>query len=231
MGDDLALVAAWNEALESPAWRRPLAFLTALDGIPAAVAEQLSASEVVAGLLRGLPRWWAGRLGAAAPCAGCGEQLEIDVPVDALAAAVIESAPVELDVAGHHLVVRPARPADVAAVGGRPDAAQLLLRGCLMSCDPPLEGDVPAGVAAAVDAALDGRDPLATVAFAVTCPSCGFADEPVADLAAWMWALADGRARQLLGEVHRLALAYGWSEHEALAIGPHRRAAYLELVP
>ena len=33
----------------------------------------------------------------------------------------------------------------------------------------------------------------------------------------------------LIDDVHRLAAAYGWSERDILALGPQRRAAYLEL--
>jgi hypothetical protein len=34
----------------------------------------------------------------------------------------------------------------------------------------------------------------------------------------------------VLGDVHELARAYGWSEPEVLALSPWRRAAYLALV-
>ena len=37
-------------------------------------------------------------------------------------------------------------------------------------------------------------------------------------------------AVRLLGEVHELASAYGWREHDVLALSPWRRQAYLQMV-
>ena len=54
---------------------------------------------------------------------------------------------------------------------------------------------------------------------------------PVLDLLDCAWTVVEAHARRLLGEVHRLARAYGWREHDVLALGAARRAAYLELVP
>ena len=50
------------------------------------------------------------------------------------------------------------------------------------------------------------------------------------DAGAVLWDEIDARARALLGEVHLLAAAYGWTEREILALGAERRASYLSMV-
>ena len=47
---------------------------------------------------------------------------------------------------------------------------------------------------------------------------------------ALLWEEIEVRAHVLLGEVHRLASAYGWSEAQILALSPARRASYLAMV-
>ncbi|MER7418342.1 hypothetical protein ABT346_16425 [Micromonospora peucetia] len=133
---------------------------------------------------------------------------------------------------GHRLTLRLPTPADLAEAARTGDAAaaeRWLLRACLLAADPPL--DDPVAAVAEVSAAMAERDPLGVVAVGLTCPGCGTTTEALVDLPAWAWQAADARVRRLLGEVHRLARAYGWSETEVLGLGPHRRAAYLEQVP
>jgi hypothetical protein len=47
--------------------------------------------------------------------------------------------------------------------------------------------------------------------------------------ASLLWDDVQAYARGLLGQVHALARAYGWTEHEVLSLSPRRRAAYLEM--
>ena len=47
---------------------------------------------------------------------------------------------------------------------------------------------------------------------------------------AFLWAEIHAWAQQLLRDVHTLAIAYGWSETEVLALPAARRRAYLDLV-
>jgi hypothetical protein len=237
--DEAALVQAWSAAQAGPPWRRVPELLAELGLVGRDEAGRLPLGTVAAAVLR-LVRGWspAGRLAATAACRACGQRLEIGVPVDALLAlenpACTGRHRVEL--ADCRLTVRAPRPADLAAAaagaGGDPVAAErLLLARCLVEADPPLPPDEDAALAAVVAAACEALDPLGVVSFSVTCPECGTADAPLADVIGWGWALVDARVRQLLGEVHRLASAYGWTEAEVLALGPWRRRVYLELVP
>ena len=62
------------------------------------------------------------------------------------------------------------------------------------------------------------------------CEACGHVGMAQLDVGAVLWDEIDARARTLLGEVHLLAAAYGWTESEILALGAERRASYLSMV-
>jgi hypothetical protein len=46
----------------------------------------------------------------------------------------------------------------------------------------------------------------------------------------FLWSEIDGFCRRSLHQVHRLALAYGWTEAQILSLSPTRRGYYLGLV-
>ena len=78
--------------------------------------------------------------------------------------------------------------------------------------------------------AMAEADPLAEIAFDFECPACGAAFREGLDPAEFFWSEIEVEAKRLLIEVHTLAAAYGWREHEVLALSPARRAFYLERV-
>ena len=63
-------------------------------------------------------------------------------------------------------------------------------------------------------------DPLADVRLNLHCPDCAQEWEAGFDIVSFIWAELNAWARRLLGEVHELALTYGWSEAEILADFP-----------
>ncbi|MEU5726289.1 hypothetical protein [Micromonospora sp. NPDC047738] len=225
---EVELVSAWDRALGQPAARRPLALLGRKD------ADRLPVGEVAALLLATAGGWAGGRVEATVDCPACPECLEVGFTVADLLAGAPESAAgsFTLDWRGHRLTLRLPTPADLAEAARTGDAAtaeRWLFEACLVAADPPLAD--PCGALPEVSAAMAARDPLGVVGVVLTCPGCGTATEALLDVPAWAWQAADARVRRLFGEVHRLACAYGWSEAEVLGLGPHRRAAYLELVP
>ncbi|MEU9510187.1 hypothetical protein AB0D32_28350 [Micromonospora sp. NPDC048170] len=228
---EVELVSTWDRALGQPESRRPLLLLGRDD------ADRLPVGEVAALLLATARGWAGGRVEAVLDCPACPERLEVAFAVaDLLTAAPGRPHEAEgtftLDWRGHRLTLRLPTPADLAEAARTGDAVaaeRLLLRVCLLAADPPL--DDPFAALPEVSAAMAERDPLGVVAVTLTCPGCGTATEALLDLPAWAWQAADARVRRLLGEVHRLARAYGWSETQVLGLGPHRRAAYLEQVP
>src|SRR5262249_55645931 len=60
-------------------------------------------------------------------------------------------------------------------------------------------------------------------------PACGHGWQADLDVGAFVLAEVDAHAARLLGEVHGLAHAYGWSEADILALSTARRRRYLEL--
>ena len=81
-----------------------------------------------------------------------------------------------------------------------------------------------------IEDALEAADPNADIAFDVHCEACGHAGTAQLDAGELLWDEIDARARALLGEVHLLASAYGWTEREILALSAARRATYLSMV-
>jgi len=101
-----------------------------------------------------------------------------------------------------------------------------------------VEADVAAPDALVVDEeilrilsdAMEEADPLADVGFDLGCPDCGHRWSVGFDILAYFWDEIEIEAQRLLGEVHLLASAYGWSEKVILSLSPRRRRTYLEMV-
>ena len=82
---------------------------------------------------------------------------------------------------------------------------------------------------ARADVLLEAADPLADPRLDVACPACGRHMDASVDPGALLWDDVQAYARSVLGQVHTLARAYGWTEREVLSLSPRRRAAYLEM--
>ena len=77
--------------------------------------------------------------------------------------------------------------------------------------------------------AIAQADPQAEILLDFSCPACRNSWQELFDIVSFLWAEISSQAQRLLREVHLLALAYGWSEREILALSPTRRRVYLEL--
>ena len=62
------------------------------------------------------------------------------------------------------------------------------------------------------------------------CPNCAHRWATLLDIASFLWQELELAVNRLLGEVHTLAWAYSWSEHDILAMSARRRRLYLELL-
>ena len=125
--------------------------------------------------------------------------------------------------------------AGAGAGAGAPEATErLLFLRCVDQAfwrDAPLAPEsIPAHVLEAVASRMADIDAQADVVLSVACPACGRPGGQVFDIASFLWTELDAWSRDRLQQVHELALAYGWSEAEILAMSPARRRAYLELV-
>lgn len=178
-----------------------------------------------------------GTFGPVAParttCPDCGAELETVLHLPTMVAASSPgSGSHTVTHNGRTAVFRLPTSADLRAVPAGLDRAQAkaaLLAACVQSVDGEPAAAVPVDLAGAVVAAMAAADPLLDVELDLRCGECGCAWAEAFDIVTFFWAEVQARARRLLGDVHGLARAYGWSEAEILALSPQRREQYLAL--
>jgi hypothetical protein len=169
-------------------------------------------------------------------CGGCRESLDMDLAIAELIAYHEQrrtSAPIEVPLDGRVARLRlptgedQARWARLASADARA-ATTAVLRDLAEDADRallPLE--IPPEWVEAAEEALAGADPLVDFRLLARCPECGAEQQIEIDLAAHALERLARAQEQLLDELHRLALAYHWSERELLSLSPRRRAQYL----
>jgi hypothetical protein len=172
-----------------------------------------------------------------AECPGCGELLEWTLDLGEIRSPVGDAGggPSRLALEEYELLYRLPDSTDLAAVvlgrdvaGGR----AALLRRCVLEAHregvkiEPLS--LPEEIILGLAAEMEARDPQAETLLDFQCPACGARWQALFDVLAFLWAEIQARARRLLGEVHALARAYGWSEAAILEMSPVRRRFYLE---
>ena len=168
-------------------------------------------------------------------CEQCAEKLEFQVDGHALIASGAERAQEPISYEGSEFRLPTSR--DLACIATENDAAAAasrLLRQCLVASSKG-SAEMPGGAWCEDDLQAIGErmaeaDPLAEIVLHFDCPACGRAFNESLDLATFLWAEMESRARRLLLDVHELASAYGWSETEILSLSAARRNAYLEMV-
>ena len=96
---------------------------------------------------------------------------------------------------------------------------------------PVLVSELPDGVVAALEEALELADPQATLEFALNCPDCRHLWLTLLDIGQVLWREVEHWAKRTLLDVHRLASAYRWSEADILNLSAVRRQLYLQLLP
>jgi hypothetical protein len=162
-------------------------------------------------------------------CPACAERMELVIDADLLPPPPGSDAP-PIDVAGQRFRRPSSR--DLARLLGAGDpgtAARSLLGACAEAPDTlPRETAALDELLDRVDRVLDREDPWADPSLQVTCPACSQDFDAELDVAAICWDEIDSLAQRLLDDVHVLAQAYGWHEHDILAMGERRRAAYLQ---
>lgn len=181
------------------------------------------------------------QLQGSSDCPRCGSRVNFTVDVDEILGAGSTPASSEvftLEAGPYTLRLRLLDSADLAAAAGAAsldEARQRLLGRAVLAArresQPVAPQDLPEAVLAAIDDALEERDPLAVVPLAMTCTRCGTHWEPLLDAAAFVWREIEARAERVMNDVHDLAQLYGWTEEAILRISPARRQFYLDLTP
>lgn len=165
-------------------------------------------------------------------CPNCNERLECTLGSDAFPApASNAAAPMEFELEGWRFRVPTSR--DLASIAQETDperAARTLLRTCWV---PESGGGLPDWSGKLMDD-VEGRlaevDPEGDVNLELNCGECGYAWQTEFDITGFFWAEIEAWVKRLLGEIHVLARAYGWSEREILGLSDARRTAYIDMV-
>jgi hypothetical protein len=171
-------------------------------------------------------------------CPGCGELLEWALDLDDLRSPrndAVEEVPNRFTLEGYEITYRSPDSTDLAAVVRAGDVASgraALLRRCVLEAST--EGvkieptSLPKTVVLGLATEMETRDPQAEILLDFECPACGVCWQFLFDVLEFLWADIQTHTRRLLGEVHDLARAYGWSETDILEMSPVRRRFYLE---
>jgi hypothetical protein len=233
---EAGLLAVWEAGLAGDVVRRALV-LAAAGGADAASAADLSVGRREAFVLALRERSFGTTFPCAVTCPSCGEELELELTTDDVRAAGPGAGrQVRLD--GFEVGFRLITSRDLLTVrDGRTDvtATRRSLLGRVVTT-ATREGrkvtvdELPEHVLDALAAELSAQDPQADVLLDLDCANCGHEWASPFDVTTHLWAELDAYARRLLHDVHVLAVAYGWSEDDVLAVSPARRQCYLELV-
>ena len=234
--DDAMLLSAWERTLAVARPWREIALLAAASGEPAERLARLPVGERDRRLLDLREHAFGNRLDCETACPACGARLELELTAAEIRPPSRDVQPSDLRMTDESTVVTFRLPdsADVAASRGSiRDPEELLLSRCVVEAThegAPVDGAaLPIAVRESLAARMAELDPLAELLLQLTCPECAHSWQADFDPAAFLLAEVDAWAARVLGEVDRLARAYGWSEAEILALSPLRRRRYLEL--
>jgi hypothetical protein len=231
------LLAIWDHAGDAGPADRAVVLAAGFCETPVALAAARPVGERDAALLEAHHRFFATRLDLVAYCPACAKPAEFAVAIGALLAqSAAATWPLRIPFADGVLTCHRPSTLDLArawAEGGSLEEARLRLCDACVSFTTEDEAEprplTPAAIAAA-SAGLDEADPLANIAFGLTCPACAAAWHAPFDPTSVLWRALDRWARTALDEVGRLARGYGWSEQDIMAMHPNRRRYYLERV-
>jgi hypothetical protein len=186
-----------------------------------------------------LREWLFGaQLISVASCPNCGERLQLTLNTRELLTET-QSAPEAIVLTVNDYTIRYRLPAStdllaLAQCETVADSRKLLLQRCVQDISradqtTPIE-TVPAAVIEALEAHMAQADPQADVQFDLDCPTCQQHWLAAFDIAAFLWKEIDSWARRIVGDIHLIASAYGWSESDILALSASRRQMYLDLI-
>jgi hypothetical protein len=229
------LLMAWEESASAHELCRAPAMLSiALPGCDQAQLSGLPLAERNLLLLRLHELSFGAVLHVFGVCSECAARLEFAMPVPEMAAS-LESEPsgrpVTWTEAGRQYQMRPVTTDDLIAsldVADLSAAQELLLERCLVVSPPHEPGQLL--TTPTVLQKFEQVQAPAELSCAIECPACSRRELLDLDIARFVWSEVRNAARRLLGEIHELASAYGWSEQAIIRMSADRREAYLEMV-
>lgn len=163
-------------------------------------------------------------------CASCGEKMEFTIQATALLQQNTCKFREDFTISFNGQNFRLPTSRDLAALSQLTDTEAAALK--LMQLCRVNSGNRERWTQAEIDRAgemMAIADPLAEIRVALSCPACRHDTVETVEVTSFLWSEIEGRAKQLLWEVHAIASAYGWTESEVLALTPARRARYVEM--
>jgi len=113
---------------------------------------------------------------------------------------------------------------ELAVVGLSPEAAQLaLLQRCILESNESVEIDD-------VQEAMEEVGPVMDLELDARCPECGGKQPVHFDIQSYLLRALLQERRRIGREIHRLAVAYGWSLNEILSLPRSQRQAFVEFI-
>jgi len=232
------LLDLWEEGQGERPTRRALVLLAAACGQSIDALARLPVGERDARLFALRESTFGSRLTGVAACAGCSERLELSFDASDLSGAGQQNEDeLSLDVDGYQVRFRLPNSLDLMAAANLKEtgaARALLLEQCIRSAerrgDEITAAQLPESVVERISARMSEADPQADTQLALKCPVCSNEWNAAFDIESFFWIEINAWTARILGEVHILASAYGWSEQEILSVSAWRRECYLNLV-
>jgi hypothetical protein len=234
------LVQMWESAANLSPVERALALLESGPGFePGEDLASLSVGARDARLLALRESLFGPRLCSLAECPACGTAVEFALDAAALRerSAAAPGQPFLLNLGETVIRFRLINSGDLAEASRCSDfhsARRVLASRCVVEATRGGNaincGELPDGAIEELAARLAELDPQADLEMLLSCPGCAGSWSAAFDIASFLWQEVSVRARQLLGDVHALAWAYGWREADVLAMSDVRRRHYLALL-
>ncbi|HEY9102457.1 hypothetical protein [Chitinimonas sp.] len=236
--DTATLFTLWDQGCGQPPVQRALCLLAAAwpERAYAGWAE-VSIGERDEYLLRLRERLFGQQLQCVATCPNCAQALELSFETTQIrASAPLPALPLAMEADGYSLSFRLPNSGDLLDALEQPESQRcrrLMVR-CVMSASKQGEAVAAAQLPDALLAQLSDHlavlDPQASVELALVCHSCAHQWSTLFDILSYLWGEIEDWGERLLLDIHALALAYGWSERDILALSPQRRQRYLAMI-
>lgn len=164
-------------------------------------------------------------------CPVCTEQLELDFALKEVRSPSPSSSWFSIGPAGSEVTFRLPCSDDLLALqSAKPsDPRDFLVRACLADSCSTLDS-MSAELVNRISEEMADLDPQANVMLGIACASCSHEWEVRFDISSLLWSEIDAWAQRLIGEVHVLAMTYGWDESAILVMSPLRRQIYLNMI-
>ena len=214
--DDAMLLDIWEQGQPSaPMVRTNLLLAAALPESGEATRAALPVSAADLALLRLHRSVFGSRLPAETICPACASPLEFDLDAGTLIDGLAGSPP---DADGRCHGVREPTVGDLETIAALPDLDAAICRlASLYRLDPrtfPSDADI---------AEIDALYGQSAIRLRLDCVGCGHAWHEDFDIVGYLWLEVEQRAQTLIDDIHALAMAYGWSEPQILALTDARR--------